>query len=57
MTNNSCKILISTKESLPCMPLKPCTNEECGTLPYDVLASCVDWDLIVLDCLAEENEE
>ena len=39
------------------MPLRPYTDEEWDTLLYAVLTSDVDWDLTVLDYLAEENKE
>ena len=39
------------------MPLRPCTDEEWGTLSHTILTSDVDLDLTVLDCSAEECEE
>jgi len=37
--------------------LRPYTDSEWNTLPHVVLTSDVDWNPIVLDFLAEDNEE
>ena len=52
------KIPKSIQGVLPCIPLLPCTDKECETLPHVVRASDKDWDPTSLDCKGQlDNEE
>ena len=49
ITNDDYVLLLSIKNSLPYMTIKPCTNDEWDSLPHIVLASDAEWDPSVLD--------
>ena len=56
-TLDNYKIPISIRSALPCMPLRPCTDEEWETLPHVILTSDVNWDPASLDCEGQVSNE
>ena len=44
------KVPACIRNSLPCVPLRPCTEKELEKIPHVILTSDKDWDPTVLDC-------
>ena len=56
-TLEKCKIIMSIRNALPCVPLSPCTDDEWENLSHAIITSNTFWDLASLDCEGKLDNE
>lgn len=56
ITNDDYVLPLSIKNGLPCITIKPCTDNQWDSLPHTVLTSDADWDPSALDSPGEVDD-